>query len=251
MNWFIPLVAAAIGCTAQNIDFPDPALKDRLISYPVASLSGGNPNQFNASPDANHDGEISMAEAAAVFGLDLSSAPGLPTIHSLEGLSLFVNLKWLRCRGNHIPAIPQLSDSLEALEVDGNQLSSVPLQQYPQLRRLSCGQNPIAWLDLDEMWNLRELVIRDTQVWELDARMTGIIRLDCGSNPFLSYVNIQNGRTWNSQKASAPPLKLDNLPSMGMICLDPGDLSWLGQSQWNVAQTNVFTGPDCSTIMGK
>ncbi len=247
----LALLLATVTALSQNIYFQDPVLKSRLVNFQVASTLSGSPGYFTMCPDANHDGEISMAEASAVYGLDLTTAQGQPQIYSLTGLAHFPNLKWLRCTGNQLAEIGQLGPLLEVLEVENNVISSLGLQDFPALRRLSCGHNPIAWIDLDEMWNLRELSIRSTLITELDARMTGVVRLDCGSNPSLAYVNIQNGITWNSQKASGSPIRLDNLPSLSQICLDPGDENWLSQSQWNPVQTNVYSGPNCSATAGR
>ena len=245
MKTVIALLFFAFELHSQTIYLPDPALKARLLQN-SASIQAASPNVFNTSADLDHDGEIDIAEAKLVFGLDLSHNGG-PAIHSLEGLQHFVNLRVLICNGNALWSTAGIPQPVQVLEISWNNISEFNAQEFPQLQKLDCSSNPISTIDVDELWHLKEFKIRNTQVSELDCRMTGVVKLDCGDSPNLSYINIQNGQLWKSRKSSEfSPLQFDNLPSINQLCVDPGDAVWLPHSQCDLSQATVFTGTNCS-----
>ncbi len=246
MKRLILLLATTLSVNAQNIYFPDPQLKSRLLGIGVASLQQGNPTQTTASADANQDGEISYDEAMSVFGLNLSSSGNQPVIHSIEGLQYFANLKVLIARGNSIANISQAPPLLQMMDVSKNQITAINLQQFPQLQNLVLSQNPIESLDLDELPLLRELTIRSTPITELDCRTSGILKLNCGNNPQLYYINIQNGQRWSFVTKSACPLKFDNLPSLGQLCLDAFEVADVNCSGMTTPNVTLYTLPHCA-----
>lgn len=85
------LCCFAVVIHAQNIDFPDPALKTMLIS---ADVDNEIANNFKI--DSNGDGEIQVNEALEVQTLNIVNTQ----ISNLAGLEAFENLLFLTIGGN-------------------------------------------------------------------------------------------------------------------------------------------------------
>lgn len=127
-KWLTFLFAVFAGfLSAQNVNFPDVNLKNKLIALGV---------------DVDADGEIQLSEAAIPTSLDISSA----AISSLTGLDAFVSLTELNCANNL--------------------LTSIDVSFFPLLTTLSCGDNAIQNLDVSVCTNLQSLNVSNASSLE-------------------------------------------------------------------------------------
>jgi Secretion system C-terminal sorting domain len=143
---------------AQIISFPDQNLKNKLLSVEYPHSGYGQADNVLAI-DSNQDGDIDVAEASVVYGLNISGA----SITNLSGLEAFVNLEWIQC--------------------GANQITSIDAAMFPNLKRLMCGFNPITSLDVTGFTNLEELDCEYAQLTSLTvAGMQGLTLIRCSGN---------------------------------------------------------------------
>ena len=84
---------------AQIINFPDIEFKNKLLSAnPTVSIAK-DVNSNNIKIDSNNNNEIEVAEALAVYYLDINNVGLNPTLNNyitnLSGLENFLNLEYL------------------------------------------------------------------------------------------------------------------------------------------------------------
>ncbi|AWI26189.1 T9SS type A sorting domain-containing protein [Flavobacterium pallidum] len=152
--------------TAQIINIPDPDFKAWLVQHAVAATNA-NGDDYNTDVDANDDGEIQMAEAAAVTGLALSTSliDDTGNLVSLEGIANFTNLKRLHCDGNSLTSLDvSMIPSLTYLNCGHNQLSSLNISGLSQLKEIWCNSNQLTALNLDGLTGLEELNSQDNHL---------------------------------------------------------------------------------------
>lgn len=145
--YFLFFMAAA---QAQVIDFPDVVLKIALLN------SCQDPTADACTPlDVNEDGEIDMAEAAAVGHLSIDSEG----ITSLEGIQHFTNLETLTASSNQLAQLPSgMPASLKRMFLYSNQFTSIDLSGMPQLTELALSGNPLgATPDFTALTSLKTL----------------------------------------------------------------------------------------------
>ncbi len=102
---------------AQIVNIPDANFKNALVNTNCADLNGDG--YYNSDADLNDDGEIQVAEAVAILGLNLVGQG----INSLEGLDSFLNIKSFRCLGNNITTLDLsfITEIEHDLVLSGNQ----------------------------------------------------------------------------------------------------------------------------------
>lgn len=131
---------------AQIINFPDPAFKAMLLTSAPNVNVAYNPDGVSFKIDADNDGEISVAEAQAVYQLYVDSAG----ISDLTGIENFNNVWFLTCIQNNITSLDVsmmsnltnlycmtnslsnlvVNDALEVLRAENNLLTSLDLSSH-------------------------------------------------------------------------------------------------------------------------
>lgn len=199
----VPQVAstATPSCDCSPIIcFNDLNLKNRLLTDPSTCVDQGLINSFPV--DANGDGEISMAEAALVGGINIGHLSG-PKFTDLTGLNCFQNLKLLVAT-DHLITTFNLPQSLEVILLFGNPLNSFNTQNYTQLRRLALSNTPVSSLNLENCPLLEALFL--------------------GNNPNLTYLNLKNGSSLLYSDIGMTSFCWNNFPNLNTICVDDFEL---------------------------
>ena len=150
---FICLIS--FNLSAQNIVFSDANLKSALLSH-IPKV------------DANNDNEISISEALAVTQLKLNKK----NISNIEDLLVFENLK--------------------KLNIDTNNITTIPDVLFERLRFLSCTKNTISSLPTVVSTNLDSLYLNHNLIENANFVNTpNISTLHISSNP-LNKLNVVN-----------------------------------------------------------
>src|SRR5690606_20377696 len=154
---------------ARSIHIPDANFKNVLLT----------PDQYGFVVDANGDGEISIAEAAAVMILDLNNQ----NITDLTGIEAFVNLQGLFCDGNQLTTVNLTQNTnLSVLWINSNPLTYLDLSNNPLLSSLQASGLPITDIDLSQNPLLREVEISGNNLSYLDlSNNPNLEALFCGS----------------------------------------------------------------------
>lgn len=188
----VALVISFAGA-AQTINIPDAALKAKLTGPNVASVVSAYPEAFNNSVDTNGDGEIQTSEAAAVYGLKLSTSTTTTTgdITSLEGIQYFPNLKVLNCSGNNIASFDVTTlGNLEKLQFDQNHTQSLNVSGLSNLKTITCSSNNLTALNLSGLAQLQNFGCYNNNLTSLDlAGLNNLQYLDFSSNQVASIAS--------------------------------------------------------------
>jgi len=197
---------------AQNIQFEDAAFKAKLLSAPqnyeygivVAKDANGN----SVAIDANHDGEISQAEALNIYELNIDDDTGRTWygevfssfIQSMKGIEYFTNLTQLTCT-NFL--------SLKSLDVSA----------LTKLKELTCSGIFSAYWGPVLVGSLSNLILPKTPTLEvLDISGSSISSLDFLSGyPNLKKLNIDNINVENINITGAQFPHLEELSAMQRI----------------------------------
>lgn len=156
--------------TAQVINIPDPNFKAKLLAAgygPAPSTDIG----FNAAMqpikiDVNHDGQIQLSEALAVYKLNVL----VSGISSLAGIENFTNLTVLDARGNQITAFDAtIFPNLKKIDIDGNALTSINVAGMAQLEGLMVSNNLLTSIDLTGLASLKGLGIYDNPISNVEV----------------------------------------------------------------------------------
>ena len=142
--------------------------------------------------DTNNDGilqdsEIAAVETINVRGLDISS---------LEGISVFTNLKNLACSSNDITALDLSANTLlETLACDFNKIADLNLNNCKNLRQLYCIEAGLSALDVSGCTALQELYCYSNSLDVLDVSSnTALVSLDCQDNNLTALALSNNSR---------------------------------------------------------
>jgi len=260
---------------SQIVSIPDAALKARLIGNNVAALLPNFPEAFNSSVDSNGDGQIQESEAAAVYGLSISTSAfnTLGDIASLEGLQYFTNLKALICDGNNIPAadftmLPQLKSlhfssnqansvavsglvNLGKLYLSSNQLVSIDLTGLNQLTILNLYDNTLASVDLTGFSNLTYLDLSENQLTNLELPpMPDLASLRCNNNhlPSLNINTLASLQTLDCSNNPITSINLSGLNNLHELVIGSTLISQLDASQTSAMVVYCDTNPNLTYI---
>ena len=213
--YILMLLAFGFASYSQNIYFPDPILKSKLVMSATTDITAKNAAGMNFSIDSNFDNEISVAEAALVYEINLNDygLPGFQKIQKIKGLEYFTNLRKLYFDGN------QVWEALDATV-------------FPFLQLLSCGKNNIPGVNVSGMTNLKTLYV--------------------GSNPNLTFINLAG--TVNLNSLQAPECKLSTIDlseslNLSGINLQNNLLTTLNVSGIDVKNFNAQSNPLTSVVI--
>lgn len=193
--------AATQSCDCSPIIcFNDLNLKNRLLNDLSSCF---NLTYTDYIPvDANGDGEISMAEAALVGGMNLNYFSG-PKYTDLTGLNCFPNLKSLLL-GDHLITTFNLPQQFETLNLQGNPINSLNIGYYNNLKGINLSNTPLNTINLENCPLLEGLSI--------------------GNSPNLTYLNLKNGSSLNYTSIQMTAFCWNNFPNLNTICVDDFEL---------------------------
>ncbi len=249
------LIICAIAGNAQNINIPDPVFKARLLGNNSTALNAQG-NSFSNTADSNNDGEISMAEAAAVTGLRIHSLTSSSNISSLEGLQYFTNLKSLWCESNPVGGQLNLSmlTQLKYLNCRSMQLTSLLLPTTGTLEEINASENSLTSFPTMALQNLKVLELYENnitainliplnQLFYLVLSGNPLVNIDLSGNPILETLYINNSQisildcssTMVKQLACSnnPNLTTINVKNNKTTTSDP-DMLYFGFSFYNL-----------------
>ena len=138
--------------------------------------------------DVNHDGKVSMEEAAAVKEISVEGCS------SLKGIEYFSAITKLSCSGNNLSSLDVSKNTqLTSLSCYGNNLSSLDVSKNTQLTKLYCSGNNLSSLD----------VSKNTQLESLDCRYNNLTSLDVSKNTALKFFSY-NPQGENGERKITP-----------------------------------------------
>ena len=125
-----------------------------------------NFRQYLLSQYYGEDGELTNLEIRAVTRMYLNDM----SIRSLEGISVFTELKELYCEKNQITELDVSAlTALETLSCSNNQLTSLNVSGCKSLTSLSSANNQLTKLDVSKCTKLEQLSCRKNQLTKLDV----------------------------------------------------------------------------------
>lgn len=184
-------------------------------------------------------------------------------------ISSLTNLWWIYCTDNQLTGLDLSGNpNLEAIWASENNISTIDLSNNPLLEFVHLEANNISNIEVNFLDNLLELLLTDNLLTSIDVSNmpslgrlyvgyndidivdlseTGVYEIHCDENPNLTYINAQN----NVISTSDPDLlyfgfSFANLPSLEVICMDPGEEYALSESGYDPNSVIVTSQPDCS-----
>ena len=165
--------------------------------------------------DTDGDGQISHAEAEVVISLDVGS----DSISDMTGIEKFISLETLECDGNQFTTLDVSNNTaLTWLECEGNQLTTLDVSNNTALRTLGCAYNQLATLDI--------------------SNNTALFRLYCGRNQ-LTTLDV-------SHNIDLERLYLDDMASIGKVCVWEMPFPPTGAEVDTTNSPNVYFTTDCN-----
>jgi len=159
--------------SAQNIVFNGTAFKNKLLLSSASNNIAKDQNGVNIKIDTNLDNEISYAEAAVVYELELESS----SINNLDGLTYFTNLT--------------------DLDFHQNAVSSVDLSSLINLRHLIANHNYLTTIDISALTNILSTDVSDNQlitIYAKNGNNSDTLNFSGGGNNGLSYICIDESQ---------------------------------------------------------
>ena len=244
----------------QIINFPDANLKAKLLSVNTAYSS--NPTEPSIVLDSNGDGEIEVSETLTTERIEISNS----SIHALDGLEFFPNLKYVGTVGNAIPTNSLMGlTQLKEVSIGLNGWTTIDNSVIPQnitFLRVSFDTTPIQFCP-NTLTQLKNVTLYDYPFVDLNLCNTAVEAIQIYNAPQLNSVNLKNNHlspmygsdvsyriTVNSALLPPPPpsvIIFSNTTNLLTIHIDAGEISNVS-SGWisNTFQldTNV---PPCDT----
>jgi uncharacterized protein YjbI with pentapeptide repeats len=272
------LLVVANWSESQIINIPDTHLKNRLLSanttFNIASDINGN---FMVI-DTNHDHEIQLNEALAVYKLSISQS----FVTDLTGLTEFTNLTELYSDVNFLTnTIVDLSgltqlhkivfrysnltgvifpspNVLVHINFQDNNLTAMDLTVLPMLKVAYLFQNNLESINLsgldinllDLSWNnLSQLDLSNFNTFNLYCDHNNLTSLDISDCPDLMifdashndlhFLNVKNGGSFIG-------LSLSDNPNIESICADAFEINYIQEKLNQMGNTNCTLTSDCN-----
>lgn len=139
------------------------------------------------------DSILTQTEINAVSSISVSSMG----ISDLSGVEFFTNINVLNCSGNNLTSLTVNSLRLQYLVCEDNDLTSINIDNAPNLLTLDCRNNNLTVLDISNHSSLSAMDCSNNQITNLILN-SRIVYLICSDNPlqtidvrfnlYLSYV---------------------------------------------------------------
>ncbi|RDK88685.1 DUF7619 domain-containing protein [Marinirhabdus gelatinilytica] len=175
---------------AQIINFTDVELKNKLLTADANNFVASDINGDSVAIDTNADGEIDVAEALAIYELDIKSS----NISDLTGLENFSNLTRLEVNLNNITVFDGTAfTNLEYLDFSNNDLTTVNVAGLSSLEIFWAFGNPFTTIDVSTLSSLQLLDISySDNLTGLDvSNLTSLTDLSCTSNDAMATLTVQ------------------------------------------------------------
>ena len=184
MKHFLFILLFASISNAQIVNIPDANFKAKLLAADSSNTIAKNTSNNFFKIDANDDGEIQESEALQVRYLDVTYS----TIASLIGINSFTSLNSLNCDNNQLTSLDFSSlGNLISLNCSYNQLTSLDLSYLPILNVLDCSRNQLTSLNVNNLVNLTSLNCDVNQITSLNLTNLGdLTNLSCAQNQLTS-----------------------------------------------------------------
>lgn len=219
--------------SAQIVNIPDANFKNSLITLGV---------------DTNTDGEIQVAEAAALTGaLNIAGQ----NIADLQGIEAFVNITELNCTQNQLTSLDVSSNTvLLDLRCTQNLITTLNVSNNLNLTILQAWGNPLSSIDLSNCPSLEMLGLSGTNLLSLDcSNNINLTSLSIAGNQFLETVFIKNGSD-ESEDIDAGSWQenwdFGNNPNLVYVCADEDQVAQIQ----GFAGTNYHVNSYCSVPPG-
>ncbi len=199
---------------AQIVNIPDTNFKNKLLEASTTNNIAKDQNGVSIVIDTNADNEIQVAEALAVYELDVINAG----IGDLAGIEEFTNITSLKC--------------------DQNNLNILDVSALINLEELTCSSNNLTELDMSDNLNLDFL-------WALNNPL-GFLNVKNGS-PF-DTENIDAG-TWMEMWANLPDGCYVCADDFEVTAIDE-QLNVIGSGKHVTSYCTFYPGGDYNTITG-
>ena len=208
--------------SAQNIYFPDVNFKNKLLAASSENQTARNLINQATIVDTNSNGEISLAEAANIGGLNLYNS----NISDLTGINYFTNLISLAIPVNNIIALDISSlTKLTGFNCDTNSLNSLDLTGLSLLETVNIRSNQFNSFLTSNLPNLKYFACKYNQITTLDfSNNPQLKELVCSYNN-LTSLNVKNGSTELIGSASVwNDCWTQGNPNLTTICADNNEI---------------------------
>lgn len=244
--WLFLLISGL--ATAQVVNIPDANFKSILLSSGPNSDIAMNNAGVQVAIDANADGEIQTAEAAAVWEMNLQyySIPASTQQLSLTGLSAFVNLRKFTTGNNPFITELDLSGLPHIQNVNCSNswnLESLNVSGLSTLTELESMVTKISTIDLTGVVNLRKLNVFDSNITSINVSELSLLEtLDCSANLLneLFVGNNVNLKILRCGSNNITSLDVSGCPLLNtLFCGNP--LLYLNVKNGNSAPLTIFS----------
>ena len=224
-NWrVVDLVSSfSVKCASCTVNIPDANFKAYLVG--------------NALINTNGDNEIQCDEAAVFTGAISCRAL---SIQNLTGIEAFTSIEKLDCDYNNLSTLDlSKNTALQELWCDGNSLSTLDVSKNDKLSDLRCSDNLLTNLDVTLLTNLTSLSCHDMAIEELDlSQNTALTYLHCYTNS-LTVLNVANG---NNTNMSNDNFFVDGNSNLTCIKVDDATYS---TTNWTNIDAGASFSEDC------
>ena len=201
------LTVVLVSCNKENrgelsgddvIPFIDPNFLNALLTVQEISLYDVETDDwipYTMDVDANGDGQITVNEAKAVRGLEISDCE----IRNMAEIRYFTSIEYLGCAFN--------------------QIRNLELDNHSNLIYLSCGDNPLSILNVQGCTALAELNCECGNLTNLDLSHNGELRgLTCNDNSITSLDLSKNRKLESFYPFSMLMIGDDGKPEFSYKC---------------------------------
>jgi uncharacterized repeat protein (TIGR01451 family) len=227
------ILFCSISFFGQNISFTDTNFKAALLAADTSNSIAKDANLNPIKINSNNDFEISIAEALAVYHLDVSTSNIITNnITNISGISYFINLETLKCNNQQLSSLDiSMLSNLKKLVANKNQLTNVllPINTDPIL------PNKLEYLSLEK--NL----LSNLNLTNLPLRYVFL-----GQNFFNSSsdLNLESfkGHTFQNPNEPTSIISLNNNPNLNFVKLPyiaEFDLNNYGKYYLDIENTNL------------
>lgn len=165
-------------------------LKDTYTEYPATVKAGTEVKCYAYDKDCGVT--VFSLNGFPLSSIDASGLTGLKAL-SISGAGLD--------DGDIIyPEVPSLSE----LTLDGNNLTTIPIDRYPNLRLLAVGKNPLGTLDITSLKSLEgvyagecaltEVRLANPLLWDLGLQSNMLTSIDLSGTPEANQLWLSNNR---------------------------------------------------------
>lgn len=238
---------------AQDVSIPDADFKAALLASNTTSGVAMDASFQPIVVDTNTDGEIQESEALLVYAIDMQN---YVTVSSLEGLTAFTNLVYLRCINSNLSAIDLSGNTnLTYLALTANHLASIDISMLVNLGTLIISENDLTSLNVLPLVNLTSINCQKNELTSIDlSTLVNLLEVNFKENLLTSIDFTNNTQLYNVvlQNNQLAAIDVSMLADLTFLYISNNQLTALDVSGLTGLQTldaafNNLTTLDCST----